>query len=326
MKKRQNKLQLVVAALLILIVGALCGGLLFLESTVLYPEEDVSAPNASKTISRNGIDYFPRQNMTVVLVMGIDEPGPARDSLSYNNKGEADMVLLAVLDEGKETCSFLALNRDTMMEIPVLGLGGKQAGTRTAQLALAHTYGSGLEDSCENVRKAVSHFLNDIEIDYYVSMNLDAISILNDAVGGVTVTVEDDFSLVDENIRQGTMVLKGAQAQTFVQTRWGVGDHLNLSRMERQKEYMKNLMEALLEKTRENDGFIRSTYEQVAPYLVSDLPVSTLSSMAERYEGYAFGEVISLEGENVLGEEYYEFYPDMEKLDELILQLFYAPK
>ena len=33
-----------------------------------------------------------------------------------------------------------------------------------------------------------------------------------------------------------------------------------------------------------------------------------------------------MEGENKLGEEYYEFYADEEKLDALILQLFYAPK
>ena len=32
------------------------------------------------------------------------------------------------------------------------------------------------------------------------------------------------------------------------------------------------------------------------------------------------------EGENVLGQEYFEFYVDEEKLDQLILRLFYAPK
>ena len=40
-------------------------------------------------------------------------------------------------------------------------------------------------------------------IDYYFSMNMDAISILNDAVGGVTVEVTDDFSQVDATIGKG---------------------------------------------------------------------------------------------------------------------------
>ena len=36
--------------------------------------------------------------------------------------------------------------------------------------------------------------------------------------------------------------------------------------------------------------------------------------------------MVTPEGENVIGDEYYEFYPDEEKLDELIVRLFYAPK
>lgn len=311
------------AAVCVLVIVAICSGLLILGSTALLPEE-VEAEHTSKSITKNGIDYFPKQNLTVILLMGIDEPGPAKDSLSYNNQGEADMVVLAVIDETERACRMLTLNRDTMMKIPMLGLGGKLAGSKTAQLALAHTYGSGLEDSCENTRKAVSDFLKGIPIDYYISINLDAVAILNDAVGGVEVAVEDDFSLVDESIQKGTMVLRGDQALTYVQTRWNVGDHLNLSRMERQKAYMQGFMEAFRRMTNETEGFVLSTYESVAPYLVSDLPVSTLSGMVERYEQYAITEFLSLEGENVMGEEYYEFHPDQQKLEDLILDLFYV--
>ena len=325
MKKRQSKMLAALAAVFVLAFVAVCGGLLLMEPTVL-PDEPGTAAVPSKTVTKNGIDYYPRQDITVILLMGIDEPGPARSSMSYNNKGESDMVVLAVIDESREVCRMLALNRDTMMEIPVLGLGGKQAGIKVAQLALAHTYGSGLEDSCENTRKAVSKFLGGITVDYYISMNLDAVPILNDAVGGVEVTVTDDFSLVDETIQQGRMVLRGPQALSFVQTRWNVGDHLNLSRMERQKEYMENFLEALRRKTDATENFVLDTYEMVAPYLVSNIPLSTLSGMVDRYKNHAVSEFLSLEGENVLGEEYYEFYADPDKLEDLILELFYAPQ
>ena len=325
MRKRQNRKLILFAAVFVLVFVVICGGLLLSEPTVL-PAEPEAVSGSSKTITKNGIDYFPRQDITVILLMGIDEPGPARDSMSYNNRGEADMVVLAVIDETAPVCRMLALNRDTMMKIPILGLAGKQAGIKVAQLALAHTYGSGLEDSCENTRKAVSGFLGGITIDYYVSMNLDAVAILNDAVGGVTVTVTDDFSLVDETIRQGQMVLRGDQALSFVQTRWNVGDHLNLSRMERQKEYMENFLEALRGKTEASENFVLDTYETVAPYLVSNIPLNTLSGMVERYKDHTVTEFRSPEGENVLGEEYYEFYADPDKLEDLILELFYAPQ
>ena len=55
-------------------------------------------------------------------------------------------------------------------------------------------------------------FLPGLIIDYYVSMNMDAIGILNDAVGGVRVLVEDDFSEVDASIPMGITRLEGRQA------------------------------------------------------------------------------------------------------------------
>jgi len=173
----------------------------------------------------------------------------------------------------------------------------------------------------------VENFLGGVMVDYYVSMNLDAIALLNDAVGGVTVNITHDFSQVDPSIPMGTYTLKGDQARVFVQTRWNVGDELNLSRIERQREYMTNYISAFREKVHSSSTqYVLDSYNQVAPYLVSDLPVSTLTGMVERYIDYPLTGILSLEGENRLGEEFYEFYPDEEKLEDLILELFYAPK
>ena len=324
--EKQRKILILVLAAILLTGIVLYGGLLFWESTVLYPENGEEAVSSSKTVVTDGKSYFPRQDITVILLMGIDEDGPVRDSLSYNNMGEADMVALLILDEKEENCKILTLNRDTMMSIPILGLGGKTAGTKVAQLALAHTYGSGLEDSCENTRKTVSDFLQGIAIDYYIAMNRDGVAILNDAVGGGTVTVTGDFAGAEEPIPTGRVTLRGNQALTFVQTRKGIGDNLNLSRMERQKAYMEGYVKAFKEQVRKDENLVLSTYEAVAPYIVSDLPLSTLSGLAERCRDYSVERIISPEGRNVLGEQYYEFYVDEQKLDRLVLELFYAPK
>ena len=325
MEKRQKKLIFAVVAILMTGI-VLFGGLLLRESAVLHSEGKTETVNPSKTVVKNGTGYFPRQDITVILLMGIDEKGPARDSLSYNNQGEADMVALLILDEKEEDCKVLTLNRDTMVSVPVLGLGGKQAGTKVAQLALAHTYGSGLEDSCENTRKAVSEFLNGIRIDYYIAMNCDGVAVLNDAVGGVTVEVTDDFSQVDSSIPKGRVTLQGEQALTFVQSRKDVGDNQNLSRMERQKAYMDGFEKALKKQLKQNENLILTAYDAVAPYIVSDLPISTLRGMVERCSDYLIQSIVAPEGRNVLGEQYYEFHADREKLDQLVLELFYAPK
>lgn len=314
--------------ILILALLIVYGGLQILESAVFYDNgnQDSSENRVSKTVTIDGVDYFPRQDITVLLVIGIDRFGPVESSGFYRNEGDADMITLLIFDEKTDECSALYLNRDTMLEMPAVGLGGKPAGSYYGQLALAHTYGTGLEDSCELTKKAVSDFLHGINIDYYLSMNMDAISILNDAVGGVTVNVVDDFSDVDPTITMGEITLNGEQALNFVRTRKNVGDQKNITRIERQKEYIKGFIDSFRAKQNGNLEFVLTTYETVAPYLVSDCPVNTLSTMMNKFKDYEITNIITPEGENVLGTQYYEFYADEEKLTDLVIELFYAPK
>ena len=322
-KRRGNPVILIL--ILILVLVFIFSGLQFLESTVFH-STGTKVENTTKTIVRDGVEYFPRQDITVIMLAGIDEYGPVVGSDSYNNPGEADMVSLLIFDEKDETIHMLSLNRDTMLEIPVLGIGGKQAGTIRGQLALAHTYGSGLEDSAENLRNTVSEFLYGLRIDYYVTMNMDAIALLNDAVGGVQVTVTDDFSQIDPTIPMGEVTLKGEQAVTFVRTRQGMGDQLNLTRMERQKAYMASFFEALKASMDRSSGFVLKTYDAVDEYMVTDCSAKAMSAFAARYADYTMGEMLSVQGENIQGEQYMEYQVDEEKLDTLILQYLYAPK
>ena len=314
------------AVIMILVLVMLYSGLQILESTVLYHGSNEDPAIESKTIVVDGVAYFPRQDITVVLVLGIDRNGPVTASDAYTNAGAADMDMLVIFDETNFQINMLYLNRDTMLTMPVLGVGGKEAGTYFGQLALAHTYGSGLEDSCENTRKAISTFLGGVRIDYYVSMNMDVVRILNDMVGGVTVEVTEDFSAVDPTIGMGKVKLMGQQAINYVRTRKGVGDQLNLTRIQRQKDYIVGFVDALQTKYEENANFVLSIYADVKPYLVTDCSPKTINTLLGKYASYTLGEVVSPAGENVMGEEYFEFYVDEDNLNELVLRLFYAPK
>lgn len=327
MKKHKHMREFVFfAVILILVLVMLYSGLQILESTVLYHGQDEETHVVSKTITVDGVEYFPRQDITVVLFMGIDRFGPVQDSGFYTNTGAADVDMLMVLDETRQVIDLLYLNRDTMLTMPVLGLGGRPAGTYFGQLALAHTYGGGLQDSCENTRQAISDFLRGIRIDYYVSMNMDAIGILNDAVGGVTVNVTEDFSEVDPSISMGEVTLMGQQAINYVRTRKDVGDQLNLTRIQRQKDYIRSFTESLKTTQRNNSKFVLSLYEKVAPYMVTDCSATVFNTLAGQYATYEMGRILSPEGKNVMGETYFEFYVDEDSLLELTLDLFYAPK
>ena len=233
---------------------------------------------------------------------------------------------MVVFDEAEKDYNILALNRDTMVEMPILGLGGKRAGTKVAQLALSHTYGSGLQDSCENVKETLSMLLGDSFVDYYISMNMDAITILNDAVGGVTVTVEEDFSDVNSGITKGILTLRGEQALDYVRVRKNLGDQKNITRMKRQEEYVNGFLTALSGKSDGNTEFLLSVYEKLAPYLVTDCSFNTFSALMERYQGFTLGDTMTPEGENIIVNGFYEFHLDEAQMDALILELFYRPK
>lgn len=281
---------------------------------------------ASKTIVKDGVEYFPRQDISVMMLAGIDTKGPIQNSGSYTNNGKADMVALLVFDETARTYRALLLNRDTMVNMPALGLGGKHIGSVYGQLSLAHTYGSGLEDSSENLRTAVSDLLNGITIDHYLTLNMDAIALMNGAVGGVTVQVQDDFSAIDPTLTKGSVKLTNEQAVTFIQSRGGVGDQMNLSRMERHKEYINGFLTALDTKLEASDTFLLKTYDSLADYKVTDCSATTLNSLVTRYADFTFEGISSMEGENKQGEEYMEFYPNETALEDLILSLFYSEK
>ena len=118
-KKEKRQRIILICAMLVLIFVAIFSGLQILEATVLPGIVSSSETNPSKTITRDGVEYFPRQDITVVMVLGIDQYGPVQDSGYHKNPGAADMVMLLVFDETAKEYSVLQLNRDTMLEMTV---------------------------------------------------------------------------------------------------------------------------------------------------------------------------------------------------------------
>lgn len=322
---RSGKMKVMfICTALVLVLVILYSGLQVLESTVFYnePEESVGE---TRWIVRDGVSYYPRQDIVTMLLMGIDREGAVMGD--ETDKGHtADMVALLIFDEKAEKCEILLLNRDSMVMMDALNDQGQKEGRYYSQLALSHAYGSGREDSCENVRNTVSELLYGITIDHYVSMSMGGISVLNDAVGGVTVQVTEDFSAIDPSIDMGEVTLHGQQAVNFIRSRRGLGDQLNLSRMERHKSYFEGLANILRQKLEDSSTFAMSLYNEMAPYLVTDCSMNVLTGMLERYADYELVEIMFTVGENIKGEKYMEYHLDEEKLDEQILSLFYAPK
>lgn len=270
--------------------------------------------------------YVPKDDLDVILLLGVDKFLSQSQDESYNNSQQTDFMMLLVMDRRNETCTALHLNRDTMAEIPVLGVRGEQAGTITGQLALAHTYGSGRLDSCRNAVKAVSDLLYGVKIDHFAAFTMDAVAQINDLAGGVTVTVLGDLSSVSPQMVEGTsLILTGDMALSYVRTRYGLEDSSNLRRMERQRQYLEGLRDQLSAKMKFDNSFLLDVLEKISPYMTSDCTINQLSQLYDHWELYADGGIRIIDGEAKVGAEYMEFYPDEAALKRLVVDLFYVP-
>ena len=298
------------------------------QNSSSFASADISGSTSEEQeeglVSYQGAWYAPKKKIETMLLIGLDKFEADQYLDGYINTQQSDFLLLLILDKANETCSMVQLNRDTMTEITVLGLKGEKAGTIDGQLALAHTYGSGGKDSCRNTAKAVSGLLYGVTIDHYMSITMDAVKLLNDFIGGVTVTIEDDFSNIDPALKQGeTVTLHGDQALTFVRSRGGVADGTNLNRMKRQQQYFTEFQKVFVQKLKNEPDALTEVLFDISPYMVSDCTVNQLQKLYERMEAYETLPTRTIDGEAVKENGVMAFYPDESALRKLVIELFY---
>lgn len=268
--------------------------------------------------------WYARKELETVLVMGVDKYADDAAEDGYTNQEQADFLLLLVLDRNAGVCTALPLNRDTMTEITALGLAGERTGTFTGQLALAHTYGSGGLDSARNEGRAVSALLYGTEIDHVMAFTMDAVPVLTDAVGGVPVLVEDDFSAMTDQLPMGQEVtLRGELALTFVRGRGSMGgEKTNLNRMARQNAYLQGLYRRLQD-TAQDEGFLTQLLLELSPYLDTDCTAAQLNDLYQTVVQDKLAVLDAPAGEAVVGDEFMEFHVDEDALQQTVIELFY---
>lgn len=283
------------------------------------PESPGYTDSGDSRVFYDGEWYRMNDNLETILVLGIDSietPDGGRE-----DSAQADFVVLLLLDKLDRSFRILHINRDTMTEIPEITGGGEQYGTFKAQLALAHTYGSTGEIRCRNTVQTVENLLYGIRIDHYFSLTMDAIPIIADGVGGVTVTLENDFPLLgEEYVKGATVTLKGEDALTFVRYRNDEATTSNLERMERQRLFIGGLFEKYAHATVDST---LDTVTEITEYFVSDCTASQISNLIDRMQLYEDHGVQALPGEAKLGKEYVEFHVDEEALRQVVIDHFY---
>lgn len=280
-----------------------------------------------RKIQVNGKTYRYNTSITNYLYMGVDTEDMVGTDVE-TSAGQADSIMLLSINRKTKEVQILAIPRDTMTKIRMYDNAGNYLGKATQHLSLAYAYGDGKDKSCQLVAEAVSQLLCDIPVNKYLSSDVSSISQINDLVGGVRVTVPGtDLEYLGPRYQKGkVLTLKGDMAETFVRSRNINEDFTNEGRMIRQKVYMEAFLEKMKEKASADlEGFLEDL-EALDDYSVSNLRSYELEELLSILCDTTLGDgnYHILEGEDQLGELHDEFYVDEEKLQELILELYYV--
>ncbi len=318
MRRRYKAVIIALCCLLVLVTVICVFGLierLFNKSNTISGGNNDSGLTGE--ITYNGEVYRKNASVKTMLLMGID----SKDGEDVSH--QADFLVMLVMNTKDKSYRLLHINRDTMTEVRELNRYGETVRTFKGQIALAHAYGENEVARCNNAVNSVKKLLYGAPVDYYMSMTMDAVSIINDKVGGITVTVKDDFSAVDPTLKKGeTVTLTGEQALTYVRARGGMEEPTNLARMERQKEYLT----AFIERLSDLDGDkMVSVMTSAGDYLKYSCSPDQLSQMFTDLKDYTFNGITSLEGEVSVG-EFAEYHVNEDSLRRLIVELFYLKK
>jgi polyisoprenyl-teichoic acid--peptidoglycan teichoic acid transferase len=133
-----------------------------------------------------------------VLLLGVDE--------RENDKGRSDSMIVLTVNPNKKSVKMISIPRDTLTDI--VGHGTRD------KINHAYAFG-GVEMSMDTVEG-----LLDIPIDYYVQINMEGFEDIVNAVGGVTVNNDLNFSYGGYSFKEGELKLSGKEALAFSRMRY----------------------------------------------------------------------------------------------------------
>ncbi|MFJ8084877.1 LCP family protein [Streptomyces sp. NPDC096205] len=237
---------------------------------------DDRPPRPTASQSAEPVDSGPLN----ILVLGSDTRSGAENQRlggGDSDGGRSDSAMIVHLDPGRTSATVVSIPRDTLVDRPSCPLpsGGTSQPRQGAMFNSAYAIG-GPVCAVKTVEE-----LTDVRMDHYVELDFAGFAGLVDAVGGVTVTTDEDIDDEDSHLRldAGTHLLDGEQALALARTRHGIGDGSDLGRIALQQQLVKALLEQV-----SSAGLLTDPGHlyQVADTVTSGLTTDTgLDSLAE---------------------------------------------
>ena len=258
-----------------IIVAGIIGGALISKRHADNEEETKGTlDNASSAISAEKVVERP----LCVLIIGKDKVSSL-----------ADVIMLASFDRASKKACILQIPRDTYAEY-----GSSYVKINGALNAL------GEDGMCDFFENSMG-----IEIDGYISLELEGFRGLVDAIGGVDINVPKSLKYSDPeqglyiDLPAGKQTLNGKQAEMLVRYRSGYarGD---LDRLDMQKRFLAAFFLQLKEKITLFNVY--SIANSAIPYLKTNISAPSLVSLALSVVGADSGDIsiATLPGEDAI--------------------------
>ena len=234
-KKKKTPIWLPLAVTLA-VVAVISGVVIYAASMVNKVEENIKPEeNAASLVEEIQTLEEYKGDVVNILVCGIDyEEGRAYSS-DGTNDGMTDMILYCQFDIKGGALRMLQIPRNSL----VATKGRKVNLSNGKTYAVSNYQINSVALSNDGNIAALAEVIYDqykLPIDYYVTIDMQALVEMVDNFGGIEVYIPHDMSFAGSALKQGYRNLNGSAAEFFVRCRHGEGysnsdiDRLNMQR------------------------------------------------------------------------------------------------
>lgn len=284
----------------------------------------------TRHIIYQGKEYKYRDGIINILCLGIDKWVPL-DQIEERrgNIGMSDTILLVSLDTKNDEVKVIAVPRDTMVEVQTTTEDGGLGPKEKMQICYQYAFGKSVKQSNELTMETVSQLLYDTPIQRYCTLNIEALPILNDAIGGVDVEIREDVEQWEPRLIYGeTMHLEGELALRFVKVRNKNRPDGATLRTQRQKQYAVEFVKKAKSVIAKDPTIPVTIFQELQKdgNMSTDITLEDIAYLMPEVMGVSFPDdaIQVIPGESKLGEDgFAEYHRDVDALKELVIDSFY---
>ncbi len=300
------------------------------QPQLMLPGSDSGSDDAS-AIVYNGQTYIKNKNVVNLLFLGIDTNADRKK----NMKGyRSDMLMVCAVDIAEKKATLISIPRDTYTTVYKIDKEtGQIKETLQDKINTAYSYGGGAEKySYPNAMACVEMFLErrcelqkpldfelDIPVYLYAGVDMDGISHVATAVGGVDVTLKQSVPKVGS--KGQTVTLKYENAFEFLSNRHDTDGDTH--RAARQQQFMIALAKKI--KSMGPVDMILSLYDELQKYVWTNLNTDQMIDFAKILTKVNIDSIemciITGEGETT---DSYHILHDEDATLELLLDVYYT--